>query len=395
MKVLFLGAGPSQVPPIRLAKEMGYTIITCDNIPSNPGHYYADKVLNISILNSYEILREALVIGVDSVLSYASDAGCITQMIVCEALGLPHNPLEVINILTNKFLFRKFLNNNGIQESTFELVSRGDEDKILDCIDINSKKIIKPVDSNGSRGVSLAINKNELKIAIDIGFKYSRSGNIVIEDFFEKKGFQVCGDGFFDNNKILYIAFGDGWFYKDSFVPFAESFPGTHTNKFYLNTLIKIEKILQKLNFKIGAFNFDVINVKDVPYVIEIAPRSGGNYISNVIKEYEGVDLVNAALHCNSNYLFKFEVEKTIQKNYAANYMIHSMMSGILKNIYFDNILEAKIVEKNIYISIGEKVDRYVNGSNAIGNIVLRFDNKNEMSYILSNMTKFIKIELE
>lgn len=46
-KILFLGAAPSQIPPIKYAKSQGYYVITCDYLPENPGH---ELLMNIIML---------------------------------------------------------------------------------------------------------------------------------------------------------------------------------------------------------------------------------------------------------------------------------------------------------------------------------------------------------
>ena len=42
-KILMLGGAMQQIPAIKCAKELGYYVITCDYLPENEGHKYADK----------------------------------------------------------------------------------------------------------------------------------------------------------------------------------------------------------------------------------------------------------------------------------------------------------------------------------------------------------------
>ena len=60
-KILFLGAAPSQIPPIEYAKSQGYYVITCDYLPENPGHKLADEYYNVSTTD-----KEAVLIGDDT-----------------------------------------------------------------------------------------------------------------------------------------------------------------------------------------------------------------------------------------------------------------------------------------------------------------------------------------
>ena len=47
-KILILGGTYFQIPAIRYAKSKGYYVVTCDYLPSNPGHKLADEYYNIS-----------------------------------------------------------------------------------------------------------------------------------------------------------------------------------------------------------------------------------------------------------------------------------------------------------------------------------------------------------
>ena len=43
-----LGGSMQQIPVIKMAKEMGHYVITCDYAPENPGHKFADEYYNVS-----------------------------------------------------------------------------------------------------------------------------------------------------------------------------------------------------------------------------------------------------------------------------------------------------------------------------------------------------------
>ena len=47
-RVLFLGGSYFQLPPLKYARECGHHVITCDYLPSNPGHAFADEYHNVN-----------------------------------------------------------------------------------------------------------------------------------------------------------------------------------------------------------------------------------------------------------------------------------------------------------------------------------------------------------
>ena len=48
-KILMLGGLRYLIPVIQAAHELGYYVITCDYLPHNVAHKYADEYHNISI----------------------------------------------------------------------------------------------------------------------------------------------------------------------------------------------------------------------------------------------------------------------------------------------------------------------------------------------------------
>lgn len=60
-KLLILGGSRYVIPVIRKAHEMGVYVITCDYLPDNIGHQYADEYHNVSIIEKDKVLALAKV----------------------------------------------------------------------------------------------------------------------------------------------------------------------------------------------------------------------------------------------------------------------------------------------------------------------------------------------
>ena len=112
-KILMLGGSLYQTYAIKEAKRLGYYVITCDYLPTNPGHKYADEYYNVSTIDKEAVLKLAMELKVDGVVAYASDPAAPTAAYVCEKLGLPTSPYQSVEILSNKDKFRDFLQKNG------------------------------------------------------------------------------------------------------------------------------------------------------------------------------------------------------------------------------------------------------------------------------------------
>ena len=394
--ILFLGAAHFQLSAIRYAINKNYRVYTCDNQPKNPGHKLAHKSFNISTTNVDEILKKLKHEQIDGIITSGSDISALTVSKVAEKLNLPCNPSSVINIMTNKSLFRNFLEKNNFQKNKYICLNKKNTNKIKELISFDKGPwIMKPNDSSGSKGIFLLNSFKDINLKIEQSMAFSMSKLLIIEKFQQKKGPQICGDGFFKEGNIQYIAFGDGWYYSDNecFAPYAETFPSSLSKKNLIKLKNTIEKILQRIGFIEGAFNHDSLILEDdTPFILEIGPRSGGNYIPEAIDLMYGFNSSMASVEsCLGN---KYSIEKSYPNTYpgVASYMIHSIKDGYFNKISFNKAMDKKIKSFNIYPLKGDFVKKFTNGSHSIGNCILKFDSKKEMIDMMKDHKNFYKI---
>src|SRR5699024_6397232 len=120
-KLMLLGGLRYLIPVIKAAKKMGHHVITCDYLPDNIAHQYADEYHNVSIIDKAAVLKLAKSLQIDGIMSFAVDPGVLTAAYVSEKLNLPSaGPYESIEILQKKNLFRKFLGQHNFNVPKFE-----------------------------------------------------------------------------------------------------------------------------------------------------------------------------------------------------------------------------------------------------------------------------------
>lgn len=391
-KILLLGGSDLQVPLIKKAKSLGIYVITCDYLPSNPGHKFADEYFNISTTDKEKVLELAKKIKPDGILAYASDPAAPIAAWVCEKLNLPTNPFYAVNILSRKDLFRKFLKDNGFLTPNAKSFS--------DCEDAydyfkttNKKSIIKPVDSSGSKGVFIIDSNSNFETIFNESISYSRERKIIIEEFIEKKGYQIGGDGFLVNGELVFRCFGDIHFSKTNpLLPCSVSVP-TFSSKAIVNKVhSEIQDILRSLGMKMGGLNFDVVIDEDENvYVIEIGPRNGGNLLPELIEYCTGVDMklyaIKAAIGEDCGNL-----KMTYENKYFSHFVIHSQKDGTLESIEKSEKLKEHILYEHFNVQIGQSVYKFENSSNRLGMFLLKFNEKQEMLDIIYGMDNHLKM---
>lgn len=394
-RVLFLGASFFQLPPILYAKKEGHYIITCDNVPKNPGHKYADEYHNISTIDSEAVLILAKSSDIDAVVVYASDASAGTAAYVAEKLSLNGNPPDSVFILTHKDIFRNFLRENNFHvpvSSSF--LSLDEAEKYLNSI--NVPVMVKPVDASGSKGVSKVSLPEELPAAFNEAMSYSNLKKIIIEEYVQKKGYQIAGDGFVINGKLVFRCFAQEHFNHKfyGFAPIGESFPLQISEFLQSKIHNEIERLLSLLKMKTGALNFDIIlNEIDDVYLIEVAPRAGGHFISEVIKYSTGTDLVkyivNGALGFDCRELTMYDNAK-----FYSNYALRSYRDGFYAGLSINESIRDNIVEKILFIEDGGPVKASKNAAGIFGCLILKFDSSEEMLEKMESISDRVKVEV-
>lgn len=394
-KILMLGGSMQQIPAIVQAKEKGLYTITCDYLPENPGHKYSDEFHNVSTTDKEAVLELARKLDIDGIVAYASDPAAPTAAYVAQELGLPGNPYESVEILTQKDLFRDFLQQNGF--NTPKACGYTTYEQALADIDgFKFPVMVKPVDSSGSKGVVKIENKSELKAAVDEALSYSRSKRIVVEEFIQKKGYQISGDGFSVDGKLVFTSYGNELYSGKGtreYVALGEFWPSLISDELKKKVDDELQKLIKALGMKTCAYNIEVILDKnDDVYILELGPRNGGSYIPQLIKYATGVDLIDYTLRAAVGEDCS-DLDFAETKGCYSNYMIYSTVSGKFDRLWFDEKFEKNnLLDVYCTYSVGDDVQAYQNTTHSLGTIIFKANSVEEMIELTDNMEKNYKV---
>ncbi len=393
-RLLFLGAARFQCPPLLYARRAGYRVITVDNLPQNPGHRIAHESYTISTVDQAAILRLASDLGIDAIVSFASDVSAPTAAYVAARLGLPGAPPEVVDLLTDKGRFRQLLNRTGLQE-TRHIGVLADQRALARefCAALDWQVVVKPVDSSGSKGVTILRAQDGFDAAFNYGLSYSRSGKVLVEERVDHVGRQVCGDGYMENGALAFVQFGDGHFYPvGPPAPWGETFPSQQDAHALGRLECKLEQVLVACGYLRGAFNLDAfITANGDPFVIEVGPRSGGNFIPSAIRYQTGVDMVKATVEGALSTDYMLEPACATDGRFHACYMVHSRQDGIFEKVEIAPAFPGRVVEDNPYVSAGEPIRPYRLGNEFIANLILSFDTASDMMSAFDDMPRYCR----
>ncbi len=397
-KVLMLGGSLYQVYAIKEAVRLGYHVITCDYLPDNPGHKYAHEYYNVSTTDKEAVLELAKRLHVDGVVAYASDPAAPTAAYVCEKLGLPTSPYESVEILSKKDLFRKYLEEHGFnvpKSCSFHTY----EEALEKIGSFNLPVMVKPVDSSGSKGINKMTDVSQLKDFVADALSYSRDKRFIIEEFIVKKGFQISGDAFSVNGELKFYCFGNEYYSNNvakNFAPLGECWPFLMDKSLITRLVTDLQRLISLLGMKSTAYNVEaIVDENDNIYILELGARSGGSLIPQITEHATGVNMVTYVIKAAMGEDCS-DIELKPCNGFWSNYMVHAKSTGKYAGIWFDEEFKKhNLVDFVTDIKEGDNVHQFRDAQDAIGTLIVKYSNKDEMLRMISEMDKYVKVIVE
>lgn len=288
-KILIIGAGFLQSFVIRKAKEMGYYTITIDKNPGSIGFSYADEYGIVDIVDQEACLRFAREKCIDGVMTAATDYGVLASAYIAQQMNLPGLKYEIAKVIKNKYMVRRTLFENGIDDISqyFEISNINDVEEIGNKI--HFPVMVKPCDGSGSKAAKRVDSICELKSACKEAIDASLIGRALIEDFIEGK--EYGAESFVYDGQVHVL--GVMGKYMTNPPDYAEL---GHCIPSQLTIEEKVKEVAQNaikaLGINFGAVNMDVLVTNDNRIcIVDIGARMGGNLIgSHIIPLGTGID---------------------------------------------------------------------------------------------------------
>ncbi|WP_445001009.1 ATP-grasp domain-containing protein [Halomonas mongoliensis] len=394
-KVLFLGAAAPQIPPIQYAIDQGYYVITCDYLPSNPGHLLAHESYDVSTTDMEAVLELSRRLDIDGIVAYASDPAAPTAAYVAEKLRLPGNPYASVEVLARKDKFRDFLASHGFNSPRSKSFRRV-EDARKWLPQLEFPVFVKAVDSSGNKGMSCLTHANELDAAFDYALSFSRAGKVVVEEKIPGIGYQIDSDAFMVEGELRFWQWADAHFDTACTPPFpiANSLPSTLAPAVGRHAARELERMLKILGFRAGAFNVEfMVGPRNEIWFLEVGPRNGGDCIPDTLKLATGIDLVRYTVEAALGHECSDLVNAPPQ-GYWTNYVVHSLQSGRLKEIRYSEFIRQRIVREMTWVRPGDPIAVAKGSNNTLGVLILEFRTHDEMLETLADMNSHVCVDV-
>jgi biotin carboxylase len=392
-KILIIGAGTLQVPAIIEAKKMGYYVATFDLDNNAPGFKLADESYVISTIDIEAAVSKAREIRPDGVMTLASDMPLRTVAAIAKELSLKAISEETAYFATNKARMREKLQENGVPIPKFYIA----DDLTTFEKSVGEFKgerfIVKPADNSGSRGVHLCDDITDIYNIYKYSKRYSRSGEVLIEEYME--GQEVSVETFAINGNVYVIAITDKLTTK---APYFVEMGHSQPSRFDIINQDKISNIaiqsVKALGIMNGPSHVEVMVTRDGPKIVELGARLGGdNITTHLVPISTGVNLVESTIKQALG-----EVPNITRTQQGAA-VIRYFQSPVGKIISINGIEETKKVfgvkEINLIKDVGDFIQEVQNSTDRIGFIICGGANLEEVIEQCDKALNAVKITTE
>lgn len=337
-KLAIIGASTGQYPLCLKAKELGLETYCfawekgaiCKSVVD---HFYP-----ISIMDMDRIVDICQTIGVNGVVSNASDKTSEVVAYIAEKLHLNGTPYKILISLHDKYFVRSLTKQiEGIETPRFYKYE-GKDLKVYPCV-------VKPCSGRGKIGVSFVQNETEFESAI----KYASQGNesgILVEEYIEGQELSIESISFHGKHVVLQITDKDSSS-APHFVELGHHQPA-NISRGLRNKIEKyIPTLLTILGYTDGASHIEVKYRDEELYLIEANLRGGGDEISNrLVFMSTGIDYLKCIIDVALNQFDK--PIKTSEQSYAGIYYLTKQTAYLLP--FFERASDKEwLIEKDIF----------------------------------------------
>lgn len=392
-RIMVIAGGAWQCPIVKSAKKMGHFVICSNLYEDSPAFQFADVGIVADVLDKDKNLEIAREYRPDAVLTEQSDIAVPTVAYIAEQLGLKGIGIDVADRFTNKYKMREYASKAGVAVPQYKLCHTVDEaEAFLQQIPVS---IIKPIDSQSSRGIHIVKTREDIQKNFKDCLQYSHAEKaILIEEFIEGTEFTVDAVKTKDEYVVTAISEKEHYNYNPNVanrLMFTQ-----HNDKYDYERLRKENaELIAAMGLPFGLTHTEYKFKDNKFYLIETAARGGGTKISSDIA------MLMSGINCNELYLkiLTGETENIIRKNKheCAVLGFFEFKPGIVTNIsgIEEAIGQPGVHDLKIEVSVGDKLKEAQDDRSRYGYYILYADSVDELNDRERRLKKTVKVTTE
>lgn len=320
IRLHILGAGFCQVSAIKRARELGVTTIVSDMKPDAPGFAFADEVSLASTFDPDGVIEDARRFGSTAFLTTGTDQPVLTAALAAEKLGIPYflDPHRA-RLVTNKREMKQAFTNLGVPSSPFLIIH---ETATLETLaSLTPPYVVKPLDSQGQRGVYRLETAWEVIRALPKVLSYSREEEALVEEYYPAG--EVTVSGWVEKGEYLHLTMTDR-VTRDNLPHIGVCVAHHYPSRFHKKEeeVIEITKrIVRGFGISRGPLYIQYLIGEAGVRVNEAACRLGGAYEDEFIPFITGVDILDIMVRMSCGLEYPLPDQQAIFRHRRKRYV--------------------------------------------------------------------------
>lgn len=348
-KILILGGSNCQKNAVIYGKSLGYEVIVADYSETPAAGCYADRLLPVSTFDAEGCIRAAKEIGIDGVMTMGTDQPVLTAALVADALHLPSaiGPKEA-KAVTNKRIMKAIFKANEIPTVNYKLIHAGSTQG--DLRELSSPVVLKPLDSQGQRGVYLLDDKKLAFHYLDQTLSFSREKEALLEEYYPSD--EITVSGWIHESQLAILTITDRILLQDPVhigICTSHRFPSVHMGK-YMKIKEISEKIVKAFGLKNGPLYIQMLIGEMGIMVNEVAARIGGAFEDVIIPRISGFHILDAVMRTSLGV----EVDVTLLKDFDCS---QSSMEASVQLMFADQGVISAITPVEELLTLDHVID--------------------------------------
>lgn len=303
-KILLLGGSNCQKNALIHGKVQGYEMILADYSPAPAAGQYADAHVPVSTFDDSGCTDAAKAYHVHGVMTMGTDQPVLTAAQVAQALNLPSFlSEEEARAVTNKKIMKTLFKENDVPTVPFTFIRQD-----MDLNDLwhrdfaerfqgfSNQLVLKPLDSQGQRGVYRLPSAKEIPHYLPQTLSFSREEEALLEAFYPSD--EITISGWVDQSELFILTVTDRLLLEDPVhigICSAHRFPSIHMSRYD-----EIEGICQQIvsafAIKNGPLYVQMLVGHKGIMVNEVAARIGGAFEDVIIPKISSFDILDGVM---------------------------------------------------------------------------------------------------
>jgi len=259
-------------------KDLGLRSVLLDINENCYCRELCDEFINVDCADSAACIEALSNTTIDGILAEQTDVAVFTATCIADHYNVRFLDYSAAQRITDKALMREYCKQNGFKTPSYALV-RNEEEAADAANSIGYPVILKPTDSQSSKGVSKVFNKPAIRSALEYSLANTSRTEVLVEELL--LGIETSVESYILKDRVTVLGISQK---EKSAPPYSFDTKLIYPPRFpkdCLDELVELnEAIIRTFDVRLGFAHAEYIITPKGIYLLEIAGRGCGSGVA-------------------------------------------------------------------------------------------------------------------